>query len=140
MFLLSIHVQYQEFYAAVFCNNLIPKENGIKNIDHARLSAEEITQALDGERPFRRLAHLNLKEFEFSTVFVDPPRAGIDPDTLNLLSRFRNIIYVSCNPTTLLENLEYLSTSHATVSAATFDQFPFTPHLEVAVRLQQQTG
>ena len=111
--------------------------NGIDNIDYARLSAEEITQALDSVRAFRRLSHIDLNSYQFTTVFVDPPRAGVDKNTLNLLSRFENIIYVSCNPITLIQNLEILGKSHSVVSAAAFDQFPFTPHLEVAVRLKR---
>lgn len=112
------------------------ENNAIDNIDHARLSAEEITQALDGVRPFRRLAHLDLMEYNFSTVFVDPPRAGVDDKSLKFLSRFKNIIYVSCNPETLRNNLDFLNETHSVVSAAAFDQFPFTPHLESAVRLK----
>src|SRR3546814_8254244 len=36
-------------------------DNGIDNIELVRLSAEELTQALNEVRPFRRLAHIDLK-------------------------------------------------------------------------------
>src|SRR3546814_3906134 len=42
-----------------------------------RLSAEELTQALNEVRPFRRLHGIDLKSYEFGSVFVDPPRAGM---------------------------------------------------------------
>ena len=47
----------------------------------------------------RRLADLDLDAFD--VVLVDPPRAGLDPDTLALVSRFDAIMYVSCDPTAL---------------------------------------
>ena len=111
--------------------------NQLSNIDHARLSAEEISQALEGLRPFRRLSHIDLDNYDFSTVFVDPPRAGIDAATLKFLAGFKNIIYISCNPETLIQNIRELSNTHEVVAAAVFDQFPFTPHLESGVRLRR---
>ena len=112
--------------------------NDCQNIEHARLSAQEMTEALDQVRPFRRLAHLDLTSFVFSTVLVDPPRAGVDAASLQLLKRFDNILYISCNPATLAENLAVLSDSHEVVAVAAFDQFPFTEHLEIGVRLRRR--
>ncbi len=109
--------------------------NAIDNVAYARLSAEEVTAALDNVRPFRRLAHVDLGQYDFSTVFVDPPRAGVDSETLGLLQRFDNILYVSCNPVTLSENLAQLRTTHKVTALAAFDQFPFTDHLESAALL-----
>lgn len=113
--------------------------NQIHNIAIARLSAEEFTEAYTGVRTFKRLVseQINLADYEFSTVFVDPPRAGIDADTLQLLQKFDNIIYVSCNPVTLHDNLQTLLTTHQVRQAAMFDQFPFTPHIESGVWLQR---
>ncbi|MBS9780414.1 MAG: tRNA (uridine(54)-C5)-methyltransferase TrmA [Moraxellaceae bacterium] len=115
------------------------EKNNIDNIAIARLSAEEFTQAKQGEREFRRLqqADISLNNYQFSTVFVDPPRAGIDNDTLQLLSEFEFIIYVSCNPQTLADNLQTLSNTHQVVNVALFDQFPYTHHIESGVLLQK---
>jgi tRNA (uracil-5-)-methyltransferase len=103
--------------------------NHCENIALARLSSEEISQALRGDRPFRRLAHLNLADYQFSTVLVDPPRAGLDDSTCSLIQRFDNILYISCNPETLAHNLQTLCHTHSIEHAALFDQFPLhTPH------------
>ncbi len=67
-------------------------DNGIDNIELVRLSAEELTQALNEVRPFRRLADIDLKRYDFGSVFVDPPRAGMDPDTCELTRRFERIL------------------------------------------------
>lgn len=114
--------------------------NGADNIRLARLSAEEFMQAYDGRRVFRRLQEqqIDLADYAFSTVLVDPPRAGVDADTLRLLRQFDNILYISCNPETLYENLCVLTQTHAVCRAALFDQFPFTPHIESGVLLRRK--
>jgi tRNA (uracil-5-)-methyltransferase len=114
--------------------------NGVDNLELARLSAEEVTEALNGEREFRRLKSLNkaLADYHFSTIFVDPPRAGLDPATTELVSRFDNIIYISCNPHTQVANLEKICQSHELVSLALFDQFPYTGHTECGVLLRRK--
>ena len=115
------------------------EQNQIENIQVARLSAEEFTQAYNGEREFRRLqeANIDLASYDFDTVFVDPPRAGIDDATLKLLQRFKRIIYISCNPDTLHDNLKTLCQSHKVTQFALFDQFPYTHHVESGVLLEK---
>jgi tRNA (uracil-5-)-methyltransferase len=113
-------------------------DNGIDNIELVRLSAEELTQALNEVRPFRRLAGIDLKSYDFGAVFVDPPRAGMDPDTCELTRRFDSILYISCNPQTLAANIAQLHDSHAVVKTALFDQFPWTHHMEAGVLLQRR--
>jgi tRNA (uracil-5-)-methyltransferase len=111
--------------------------NGIDNIHMIRLSAEEVTQAMNGEREFRRLAELPtpLGDYSLQTLFVDPPRAGLDEHTVQMASRFPSIIYISCNPTSLAANLEVLCENHHVEQFALFDQFPYTDHMECGVLL-----
>jgi len=111
--------------------------NHIDTVDVVRMSSEEFTQALNGVRPFKRLRHIDLASYDFSTLFVDPPRAGLDPDTVALARGFGRILYISCNPLTLKENLEALCTTHRVVNFAVFDQFPYTHHLECGVLLEK---
>ncbi|WP_017939766.1 tRNA (uridine(54)-C5)-methyltransferase TrmA [Zestomonas thermotolerans] len=113
-------------------------DNGIDNVALVRLSAEELTQALNEVRPFRRLAGIDLKSYRFGTVFVDPPRAGMDPDTCELTRRFGRILYISCNPQTLAANIAQLHDTHRVVRCALFDQFPYTPHMEAGVLLERR--
>ncbi len=113
-------------------------DNDVSNVTLVRLSSEEVTEALNGVRAFRRLEGVDLGEFEFGTVFVDPPRAGLDPATLELLSRYPRILYISCNPETLAANLEELSSTHQITRCALFDQFPYTYHMESGVLLERR--
>ena len=110
--------------------------NNIDNIEIVRMSSEELTQALNKERKFRRLADIQLEEYQFSTLFVDPPRAGLDEQTLKLANQFENIIYISCNPYTLVENLKQLA-NYKIDKLALFDQFPYTDHMECGVILKK---
>ncbi|WOJ94187.1 tRNA (uridine(54)-C5)-methyltransferase TrmA [Congregibacter variabilis] len=115
------------------------RENTIENVEVVRLSAEEVSQAMAGVREFRRLASLpkSLNEYDLRTVFVDPPRAGLDSTTLECVRQFETIIYVSCNPETLKENIHALKDTHSAESFALFDQFPYTHHIESAVILRR---
>lgn len=123
---------------AVACARHNASANNIDNLTLLRMSSEEFTQAIDGVRPFRRLKDIELDCFALNTVLVDPPRAGLDADTLALVSRMERIVYISCNPETLLQNLEQLGHSHQLKQLAFFDQFPYTPHLECGVILERK--
>lgn len=115
--------------------------NAIGNIEMIRLAAEEVTQAMNQEREFRRLRELPkpLHEYDLRTVFVDPPRAGLDEATVAMVSGFDSIIYISCNPQTLALNLETLSETHRVENFALFDQFPYTDHMECGVFLRRKS-
>lgn len=113
------------------------ENNGIANLANAPLSALETVQALTFERPFRRLAHIDLNSYQLRTLFVNPPRAGLDVATLEFARNFQRILYLSCNPVTLSKNLATLSDSHKVVQGAWFDQFPYTRHLEAGVLLDR---
>ncbi len=112
--------------------------NNINNITFARLASEEMTEALNGVREFSRLKEIDLKSYDFSTVLVDPPRAGLDEGTIELISNIENIIYISCNPETLARDLETLSETHKVMESAMYDQFPHTEHVESGVFLQKK--
>ncbi|MBE3671352.1 tRNA (uridine(54)-C5)-methyltransferase TrmA [Vibrio navarrensis] len=113
--------------------------NKIENVQIIRMSAEEFTEAMEGKREFRRLKDhgIDLKSYNCNTIFVDPPRAGMDVDTCKMVQGYERILYISCNPETLLENLEILSETHTITRFALFDQFPYTHHMEAGVMLER---
>jgi tRNA (uracil-5-)-methyltransferase len=112
--------------------------NAVENITVLRMSSEDFTSAWNKERQFRRLKDIDLDSFNLSTILVDPPRAGLDEKTLKLAQCFDNILYISCNPQTLADNLATLCLSHTIVKTAFFDQFPYTQHLESGVLLKRK--
>ncbi|WP_286270114.1 tRNA (uridine(54)-C5)-methyltransferase TrmA [Thalassotalea hakodatensis] len=114
------------------------EDNQLTNVKIIRMSSEEFSQAMNGEKSFRRLADLDLTSYQYETVLVDPPRAGLDPDSVELASRFHTIIYISCNPETLADNLQQLTKTHNIEKMALFDQFPYTHHIETGVILTRK--
>ena len=81
--------------------NVNLEANGVTNARVARMSAEEFALALKGEKEGRRVAEMALDEYDFSTVLVDPPRAGLDEQSCQQISEYAQIVYISCNPATL---------------------------------------
>jgi tRNA (uracil-5-)-methyltransferase len=65
-----------------------------------------------------------------STLLVDPPRSGLDATTIALAQGFRFVLYISCNPTTMLRDVRAMGgdgrRSITLRRFATFDQFPCT--------------
>lgn len=64
---------------------------------------------------------------------VDPPRAGIDTGTLELLtqSHLKSLVYISCDPMTLVRDLRSLSADGWSIEQVRpLDMFPQTYHLE----------
>jgi tRNA (uracil-5-)-methyltransferase len=111
--------------------------NSVDNISFIRLSSEEMTEALNKVREFRRLRDVDLDSYNFSTVLVDPPRAGLDMESIKLISNIDNIIYISCNPETMARDLIELTKTHKIKDSALFDQFPHTHHIESGVFLSK---
>ena len=102
------------------------------------MASEECGQARNNERRCRRLEGVNRQKCNGQTVLVDPPRSGLDDETLAMVQGYANIVYISCNPETLKDNLAVLSETHDVVRFALFDQFPFTHHVESGVFLQKR--
>jgi len=104
--------------------------NKRKNIFFGRLSGKETLEAHKGIREFKRLNSLNLDEFNFETIFLDPPREGLDGNTLKDLKEFKNIIYISCGFDSFIRDLSELRKTHRIIKTAMFDKFPYTEHIE----------
>lgn len=109
--------------------------NDVTNIEFVRMSVEEFVEALDGKREFNRMKHIDINSYDINTIFVDPPRSGMDELSSSFATRYNNIVYISCNPETLYRDMEILSKTHTIQSMALFDQFPYTHHIEMGVKL-----
>jgi 23S rRNA (uracil1939-C5)-methyltransferase len=73
-------------------------------------------------------------------IVVDPPRAGLGPETTSLLGEIRTpaLVYVSCDPSTLARDLKALTASGYSLDSVTLaDLFPQTFHLETVVTLHR---
>ncbi|MGG6178178.1 tRNA (uridine(54)-C5)-methyltransferase TrmA [Pantoea allii] len=112
--------------------------NQIDNVQIIRMAAEEFTQAMNGVRSFNRLEGIDLNSYDCETIFVDPPRSGLDDETVKMVQAYPSILYISCNPQTLCDNLLVLAQTHDVTRLALFDQFPYTHHMECGVLLTRK--
>ena len=113
--------------------------NSLENVETARMSGLETLEALNKKREFNRMKHLNLINFKKDVLFLDPPRSGLDVESINLIKelQFKEIIYLSCGFQSLKSNLKEFLTDYKVKKAALFDQFPYTDHIETGVILSK---
>jgi 23S rRNA (uracil1939-C5)-methyltransferase len=74
-------------------------------------------------------------------VVLDPPRAGMTPESVERLAKLRpeRIAYVSCEPPTLARDLVLFGKAgYAATEVHLFDLFPQTFHMETVVRLRKR--
>ena len=74
-----------------------------------------------------------------STIILDPPRAGLGKKAKKwvLESGVENVVYVSCNPVNLAQDLTALKEAYKIKSLIPVDMFPHTRHLEVVAILKR---
>ena len=102
------------------------RRNGIENAEFFCGNAGQAALQLEkeGVRP--------------DVVLVDPPRKGLNADTIEALSRFapRRIVYVSCDPATLARDVALLKErGYRLQNAQAADLFPRCAHVETVVCL-----
>lgn len=74
-------------------------------------------------------------------IILDPPRSGVHPKALEYVKDFnaKEILYVSCNPKTLVIDLKYLiEQGYSVMKSKIVDLFPNTPHVETVVLLERK--
>ena len=104
------------------------KRNGIENAEF--FCGDAGAAALELER----------KGIKADVVIVDPPRKGLNADTIEALARFapRRIVYVSCDPATLARDVALLKErGYALKNAMAADLFPRCSHVESIVCLSK---
>lgn len=105
--------------------------NGLRNATFEAMAAEK----------WIRSSSQTMGSIPYDTIVVDPPRGGLHPRVAQYLSESgaAKIIYVSCNPTTLVRDLKTMvgNRKYAIEKAVAVDMFPQTYHVEVVVKLVQ---
>ncbi len=103
------------------------KHNGISNMDFVNAKVEDFLGKYISEWKTADL------------LVIDPPRAGMHPDALPNILKFgtKQMIYVSCNPSTLARDLEYIlqNSEYKIEKVQAKDMFPHTNHIETIVSL-----
>ena len=81
---------------------------------------------------------INNKGIKADVVMFDPPRKGLDKKSIdNILNiRPKKIVYISCNPATLIRDLADFENEYDIKTIIPVDMFPFTSHVECCSVLQ----
>lgn len=87
----------------------------------------------------KELRHI-IDNTKVDVLLVDPPRVGLDDEMLETIirSNIKQIIYISCNPSTLGKDLEILKEIYHVKSVVPFDMFPQTAKVEAVCLLERK--
>ena len=130
----------------IFASKKIKKLYGIETVPEAIKDAKENARLNDiknaeffvgdVENVLPKL--VREKKLSADVAFIDPPRKGCEREVLDTLLKVkpRTIVYVSCNPATLARDLKILEKKYDVIECTPFDQFCFSFHIEVAVKLK----
>ncbi len=102
------------------------KLNGLENCEFI---AGDVLKVIDGleEKP--------------DVIVLDPPRVGVHPKALEKIVNYgvNQIVYISCNPKTLVENLSFMQYyGYQVKTVKAFDNFPNTKHTECVCLLEKR--
>ena len=83
----------------------------------------------DVEYSFSKLINSNIIP---NVVIVDPPRKGLDNKTIDNINKLKleRIVYVSCNPSTLVRDLQMLEDTYKIEKIIPIDNFCYSTHVE----------
>lgn len=79
-------------------------------------------------------------QYEPDVIFLDPPRKGLESKAIDKIISYgvEQIVYISCNPKTLIENLYYFEYNGYKIDRLKpFDNFPHTGHVETVCLLSK---
>lgn len=108
------------------------KNNNVKNIEFINAKVEDFAQDFVN------------KKLSADSIIVDPPRDGLHHSAIPNILQFgaKEIIYISCNPATLVRDLSVIleESRYEITDVCAVDMFPHTHHIETIVRLIQKTN
>ena len=101
----------------------------INGIDNTVFYAGDMKKVLD-DAFVQRNGHPDV-------VILDPPRAGVDADVIDVILRAApdRIVYVSCNPATQARDVALLDARYEVAAVQPVDMFPHTHHVENVIKL-----
>ena len=130
----------------IFASPYVKKVYGIEIVEQAIEDAKENAKinnidniefyAGDAPKIFSNL--MEKKQIYPDAIIVDPPRKGLDTNTINniLAVEPKKLVYISCNPATMVRDVKLLEEKYEIGEIKPVDMFPFTSHVECVAVLQ----
>ena len=118
-------INYKEAYDIIrFCEDNKIKNLKINQIENIKFYSGDVEKILP--------ELINTEKIKPDVVFVDPPRKGLDNKTIEILNKTKpeQIIYISCNPATMVRDLQKLENDYIIKEIQPVDMFPYTSHVE----------
>lgn len=129
----------------IFVSSFAKKVYGIEIVEaavenakeNAKLNGVENAEFICGDVEKELLNLINVKGAKADVVFVDPPRKGMDETSINNLLKIhpKKIVYISCNPATLIRDLAKFEEKYDIEKIIPVDLFPYTSHIETVTLL-----
>ena len=132
----------------IFASKYVKRVYGIEIVKEAIEDAKQNAQTnnvqniefMVGDVEFAFTELIKNRKIIPDVVFLDPPRRGLDLTTIENLIEIsvQKIIYISCNPATLLRDLKKLEDKYVIESITPVDMFPWTTHVECCTSLYRR--
>ena len=129
----------------IFASKYVKKVYGIEIVEeaikdaneNAKLNKVENIEFINGdvEFAFDKLLKQGVKP---NVIIVDPPRKGLDKKTIENLCNLKleRLIYISCNPATLVRDLSLLEQIYNIKEITLIDNFCYSSHVESVAVLE----
>ena len=129
----------------IFASKKVKKVYGIEIVEEAVDAAKENAEinnvdniefiAGDVEKAFKEL--IEVRRVQPTVVIVDPPRRGLDTTTIGKILELEveRVVYVSCNPATMVRDMNLLEEKYEVGEIQPVDMFPYTSHVECVVAM-----
>ena len=129
----------------IFASKYVKKVYGVEIVEEAIKDAKQNAEINnvdniefiqgDVEVAFNKMLDNGVKP---SVVIVDPPRKGLDSKTVQNLCNLKldRLVYVSCNPATLMRDLQVLEDVYKIDSITPVDNFCYSSHIESVAVLE----
>lgn len=108
-------------------------ENALINgVDNTEFFAGDVEIVLD--------ELINKKNIKADVVMFDPPRKGLDKNSINNILKIKpkKIVYISCNPATLVRDLAQFESLYDIKQIVPVDMFPWTSHVECVALVEKK--
>ncbi len=115
---------------------------GVESVPEAIVDAHNNARRAGIQAEFHVGASEEWPDLACDLLILDPPRSGCHPKLIRRLPEEgpERILYISCNPARLAEELGVLGQAYALRRVQLFDFFPQTPHVEALCLLERRPG